>query len=78
MTKKDSSQQVVTNTPKNNNNIPDSFVTPSFIHKKETPQQADNSLQNDMKKTMEQDIQTFISQFDNVRDKKDRIEICKS
>jgi hypothetical protein len=49
------------------------YETPSFIHKKETV--TDNKPE-DLKDTMEKDIQTFISQFDNAKDKKDRVEIC--
>jgi hypothetical protein len=56
------------------------YETPSFIHKKETTIPDNNNKPTDtvtsMKDTMEKDIQTFISQFDNSKDKNDRVEIC--
>jgi formylmethanofuran dehydrogenase subunit D len=51
------------------------YETPSFIHKKETVSKPEDPV-NDIKDIMEKDIQQFISQFDNAKDKKDRIEIC--
>jgi hypothetical protein len=56
------------------------YETPSFIHKKETISNNNHSQSTNpevnMKDSMEKDIQAFISQFDNAKDKKDRVEIC--
>jgi hypothetical protein len=56
----------------------DGYETPSFIHKKEAETPKPSETQGDMKKSMEKDIETFLFQFDNAKDKKDRIEICNN
>ena len=55
------------------------YETPVFISKKETNmnENMSNDPEVNIKQAMENDIQTFINQFDNAKDKKDRIEVCK-
>jgi hypothetical protein len=57
------------------------YESPSFIHKKETNMSANNAMtgdpSNNIEEVMKEDIQTFINQFDNIKDKKDRVEVCK-
>ena len=63
------------------------YETPNFIHMKEKqiPAQGSHPLENtqhinpevDMKNAINQDIQTFVAQFDNAHDKQERTNICK-
>ena len=54
------------------------YETPSFIHKRESPLSVEHvsNTSTDMKSSMQKDIQTFIAQFDNAHDKKERVDIC--
>jgi hypothetical protein len=58
------------------------YETPNFIHKGEK-KLAPNSgshhpvnIQTDMQMTVQDDIQSFVAQFDNSHDKEERIKIC--
>jgi hypothetical protein len=64
-----------------NNSTPQQSLKNKDFNNFETPRikkeaNATQSQPLNMKQSMENDIQTFLSQFDNAKDKKDRAEIC--
>ncbi len=61
----------------------DGYESPIFIHKKERLDdnhkeiQYDKVTQVNLKQDMQNDIQAFMSQFNNSQDKDERLKICK-
>jgi len=71
----------------NNGGAMKGYESPSFIHKKERKMEESNGNESEfsnmdpavfLKSNMERDISDFTAQFDNTKDKAERIAACKN
>jgi hypothetical protein len=56
------------------------YETPNFIHKGEKKMENNHPAGNiapSLEDSMKQDIETFVAQFDNAKDKQERVSVCK-